>query len=93
MVSSISLWEIGIKARRGKLELPVSIREFAAYLAETDKVRVLAVDQDAWIDNVELEWEHQDPADRAIVATARRFGCALVTPDERILAFYPEAVW
>jgi PIN domain nuclease of toxin-antitoxin system len=45
------------------------------------------------IENIELEWEHRDPADRTIVATARHFGCPLVTPDARILAFYPRAIW
>ncbi len=34
-----------------------------------------------------------DPADRTIVATARHFGCPLVTPDARILTFYPNSIW
>jgi PIN domain nuclease of toxin-antitoxin system len=93
LVSSISLWEIGVKAQRGKLKMPLSVRELAARLALTDRVEVLAVDEDIWIENVELEWEHRDPADRTIVATARHFGCQLVTPDARILAFYPRAMW
>jgi PIN domain nuclease of toxin-antitoxin system len=93
LVSSISIWELGIKSQRGRLELPLSISEFAARLSDTERVQVLAVDEQIWIENIELEWEHRDPADRTIVATARHFGCPLVTPDARILAFYPSAIW
>ncbi len=93
LVNSISLWEIGIKAQRGKLELPLSLREFAARLNATERVEVLAVDEQLWIENIELDWEHRDPADRTIVATAHHFGCPLVTSDARILAFYRRSIW
>ena len=35
----------------------------------------------------ELEWQHGDPADRLIIATARELGCPLLTSDKKILAY------
>ena len=64
-VSSISIWEIGIKVGKGKLDLPLSIREFTDRLAQVDRVELLPVDAATWITNLELDWNHRDPADRA----------------------------
>ncbi len=93
LISAISIWEIGIKVQKGKLGLPLSIREFASRLSQVQGVRLVPVSVEIWLLNLELPWEHRDPADRTIVATAQYFGCPLVTSDERILAFYERAMW
>ena len=43
--------------------------------------------------NLELDWDHKDPADRTIVATAMLLSSSLVTSDRMIKQFYAEAVW
>lgn len=93
LVSTISIWEAALKARKGALVLPGSIREFARGLADVERVTVRSVDAETWIANVELDWDHKDPADRTIVALAQLAGAALVTSDRRILDFYPRGVW
>lgn len=93
LVSSISIWEIGWKAKQGKLDLPTSVREFAVRLAEVQHVTIVPVETETWLRNVELVWDHRDPADRTIVATADLRGCPLVTSDRRIQAFYPQSLW
>ncbi len=93
LVSSISVWEIGLKVKRARLELPVSVREFAERLRAVARVEVLGVDELLWIENLELPWAHADPADRTVVALALRMGCPLVTPDAAIGAFYSLTVW
>jgi PIN domain nuclease of toxin-antitoxin system len=40
VISSISIWQIGLKALRGKLELPLPAREYVDRLKEADKVRI-----------------------------------------------------
>lgn len=92
-LSAISIWEIGVKVKKGKLDLPVSIREYTENLERTDRLEVLPVDARTWIQNLELDWDHQDPADRTIVATAELNSCPLVTSDATILNFYSQAVW
>lgn len=93
LVSSIAIWEIGIKVKRGKLGIPISVREYAQRLKGVDRVEIVPVDEFTWIDSIDLEWEHRDPADRVMVATAKRFGCPLLTSDAAILRFYARSVW
>jgi PIN domain nuclease of toxin-antitoxin system len=93
IISSISIWEIGLKAKRGKLGLPLPIRDYVERLKEAEKVQIVPVTEATWLANLELPWEHEDPADRTIVATAGLLGCALITSDQEILSFYAAAVW
>jgi len=93
VISSISIWEIGIKVQRGKLELPLSLEMLVAKLNETNGVRIEPVTEKTWLQNLALTWDHKDPADRTIVATAVLLNCPLLTSDLEIRAFYPVAVW
>ena len=92
-VSSISIWEIGIKVERGKLVLPLSGGEYLENLEQTSRVEILPVDLSTWIRNLQLDWNHQDPVDRTIVATASLYNCPLVTSDNVLRRFYEKAVW
>ena len=92
-ISSISIWEIRIKVGKGKLDLPLSIREFTDRLAQVDRVQLLPVDTATWITNLELDWHHRDPADRTLVATAILHNCPLVSPDATIRAYHPQTIW
>ena len=92
-ISSISIWEIGVKMKTNKLKLPLSLREFAEYLGRIERVEVLPVDTRNWIDSLELDWDHRDPADRMIVATAARHASPIVTSNTAIRDFYSQTVW
>ena len=93
IISSISIWEIALKIKRGKLEIPLPIREFVVRLQNLGKLEILPVDVQTWLDNLELDWDHRDPADRTIVAIATRRACPLVTSDAAIANFYLQTVW
>ena len=93
LVSSISIWEIGIKVNRGGLSIPLTVREFADRLIRVDRVELLPVDTATWLKNIELDWAHRDPADRTIVAVALLHSCPLVTSDRAIRNFYGNAIW
>ena len=58
LVSSISIWEIGIKVSRGGLSIPQTVREFADRLIQVDRVELLPVDTATWLKNIKLEWSH-----------------------------------
>lgn len=92
-VSGISLWEIGIKAGKGKLRLPLPLREFAGRLQSVEKVLLLEVGVEDWLATVELAWDHRDPADRVVVATAMRREIPLITSDVEMRKFYPNVIW
>lgn len=93
LVSSISVWEIGIKVKRGRLSIPVSFREFTDNLERIDRLAILPVDVRTWTRNIDLDWTHRDPADRTIVATASLHACGLVTSDSVIRGFYSRTIW
>ena len=93
VLSSISIWEVGIKVKKGQLSIPLSIQEFTNKLEQIDRLDILPVDVQTWLKNLELDWDHRDPADRTIVATASLHACPLVTSDSAIRAFYSQAVW
>ncbi len=93
VVSGITIWEIGWKAKLGKLELPDSIDNLVEGLRVTERVELKDVSVEVWLKNVALEWDHRDPADRTIVATACLLSAPLLTSDQKILSFYDKATW
>jgi len=92
-VCSISIWELGIKVRKGYLTIPVTLSEYVIRLEETEKVVILPVDEKIWLTNLALGWPHKDPADRTIVAMAQLLGCPLITSNRMIAEFYPKTIW
>ena len=92
--SAISIWELGIEIQRGKLDLGISIEDFARRVVRSGIVELVAVDTAIWLGSLALDWEHRDPADRVIVATAIMRGVPLVTADEVIHGFAGvEHIW
>lgn len=92
-IATISLWEVGWKLKMGKLRLPITATELYARLRQVDRVTFLPTTADIWLTTVALDWDHQDPADRVIVATAMQNSYPLVTSDERMRQFYDQAIW
>ena len=92
-ISSISVWEIALKTKKGKLQLPVTPREFLARWKRMRNTSILAVTDQIWLTSVELVWSHNDPADRVIVATAQLHDASLVTSDLEMQEFYPRTIW
>jgi PIN domain nuclease of toxin-antitoxin system len=93
VISSISVWEIALKVKRHKLVIPLAITDYVERLQRVEAIEILAVDVQTWLDNLDLLWEHRDPADRTIVALATRFGCSLITSDRIIADYYQETIW
>lgn len=93
LISSISIWEIGIKQKKKDLYLPISVETYVNRLKQSYQVRIIAVDEEIFLRALKLDWNHKDPADRIIVATAGKFGVPLVTADKTIRSYYPKAVW
>lgn len=93
LVSSITIWEIALKVKRGKLTLPLPPVEYVERLRHVEKLEFRSVDVVTWLDNIELDWSHRDPADRTIVATAARLDCPLISSDGVIAEFYNQTIW
>ncbi len=91
-VSAISVWEVATKCALGKLVLPIQLDAWFE-LART--YRGIAIEpvlaEDALASACLPGSFHKDPADRLIVALARRLQAKLVTSDGLIHA-YPHVV-
>jgi PIN domain nuclease of toxin-antitoxin system len=88
LVSSISAWEIAMLVSKGRLALTMEITRWLETVEAIEAVRFVPVDNALGVQSVQLPGElHPDPADRIIVALARRFSVPLVTADERIRAY------
>ena len=94
-ISSISVWELGMLVRRGRLTLDRDVEQWVRNALSGGRVSVLAPDADVALAAALLDDEFPgDPADRLIYATARQAGARLVTRDERIARFDPaRALW
>lgn len=85
--STISIWELGVKVQRGKLDLGISIAEFTRRLQKSSILELLPVTAAVWLRSLELAWDHRDPANRVIVATALVQDVPLLTADTEIHRF------
>ncbi|MBN1676703.1 MAG: type II toxin-antitoxin system VapC family toxin [Kiritimatiellae bacterium] len=93
-ISSITIWEIGIKWRRGVVDLGgLDLREYARRVREIEGLEIVPVTGTVWVENILLDWEHRDPADRTIVATAAQRQIPIVTKDGHITGFYEKTIW
>lgn len=87
-VSAISCWEIAKLVEYGRLELPSPLDEWFEQALNYPGVQLLALTPEIAIESTRLPGEfHRDPADQIIVATARVYGCSLVTSDDKILNY------
>lgn len=87
-VSPLSLWEIAIKSRLGKITADVDAVRQAALASGFDP---LAFTLEHAADVARLPDHHRDPFDRALVAQARVEPMRLLTHDE-VVAMYGESV-
>ena len=83
-LSAISLLEIAILNREGKLRLKVTLDEFLGDIQASEVFEILPLSYQIASDVAALG-SLRDPADRAIVATARVHRLHLMTSDQRII--------
>ena len=87
-VSAITPWEIAMLVRSGKLRIPAGALQWIEEGLRVTKTIVSPIEPMVAVDAVELPaWDHSDPADRLIVATARALEARLVTRDTAILDY------
>jgi PIN domain nuclease of toxin-antitoxin system len=95
IVSAISAWEMAMLVAHGRLVLSMDVSNWLATVAAIDAVRFYPVDEEIAAKSVELPGPfHKDPADRMIVATARKLAVPLLTKDEKILSYpHVKTIW
>jgi PIN domain nuclease of toxin-antitoxin system len=95
LVSAISVWEIAVKSSLGKLALPLPIDDWYALAKSHSGIVIEALNPEDAIASTQLPGDfHKDPADRIIVAMARRYDVPLITCDNNILKYpHVKTIW
>jgi PIN domain nuclease of toxin-antitoxin system len=88
LVSDISVWELGMKAAKGHIQLSPSPIGWVAAAGRRRGFDFLPVDRATLLASTSLPGEvHGDPADRILMATAALSGLPLVTADRLIVEY------
>lgn len=80
---------------REKLVLSMDVERWLSTVAEIPAVRFVPLDVEVVVKSVSLPGSlHKDPADRMIVATARKLAAPLVTKDKKLHAYpHVKTIW
>lgn len=88
-VSIISCWEVAKLVENNRLAMSLAVDEWLTAALAYPGVQLLNLTTPIVVESTKLIGFHRDPADQLIVATARIYGCPLLTADAKILA-YPD---
>jgi PIN domain nuclease of toxin-antitoxin system len=92
-LSVVSLWEVVLKARLGKLRFDTPLQESVEAQQERNGMRLLDVSAaHVWALDT-LPATHTDPFDRMLAAQAMHEGLVLVTRDERLKDLKVRTLW
>ena len=87
-VSSISVWEVALLVKRGRLELTMDVDAWLRHCEALPELHFVPANNSITLRSVNLpDFPSADPADRIIVATALSLGAPLITEDERMQAY------
>lgn len=88
LLSVISVWELGMLEAKGRIRLQRPCEEWVKEALATPGLELVPLTPEIALDSSRLPAGFPgDPADRIIVATARRMGARLLTRDQRLLAY------
>ena len=95
LVSAISAWEVAMLIEKGRLVLSMDVENWFDEVSQIDGMRFIPVDNEISIKSTVLPGTfHKDPADRMIVATARKLAVSLVTADKKIRNYeHVKTIW
>lgn len=88
IVSAVSVWEIGMHAARGRIQLTLPLRDWVNAALGAPGIRLAPLDAAIAAESTLLPGEPRgDPADRFLIATARSLDVTLATRDAQILEY------
>jgi len=93
LLSAVSVWEIVVKHRAGKLPLPEPPEVLIPAERTLRGIEPLPFDEEAALYGTRLPPLHRDPFDRMLIAQAVAQGLAIVTPDPLITQYPVRVLW
>ena len=93
VLSAVSLWEIALKTRSGKLGVPERGEFFRDHMSRLGVEMVLPVYASHVFEMFALPEHHRDPFDRLLVAQSRHEGYPIVSSDSMLRKYPIEVIW
>ncbi len=92
-LSAASIWEIAIKARLGRLQLPENPDSYLAEQMVSNAIQSLSITMQHALRVYNLPDIHKDPFDRIIIAQALLEDMPILTKDDYIPRYGVQTVW
>jgi PIN domain nuclease of toxin-antitoxin system len=93
LLSAVSMWEIALKARAGKLEIPEEKSFFQEQMGLLGIQFVLAVEASHVFELFSLPDHHRDPFDRLLIAQCVAERIPLIASNTAIRRYPVEVIW
>jgi PIN domain nuclease of toxin-antitoxin system len=91
-VSIATFWEIGIKNSIGRLDLNSNLETIFKIIEDTG-FDILPITTEQILRNTKLEFHHQDPFDRIIIAQAITEKLTVITKDKQFDDYNIPIIW
>ncbi|RYG26683.1 PIN domain-containing protein [bacterium] len=85
-ISAVTIWEVALATQKGRIVSAVAPEEMVLSWLRTVPMNVVPLDVEIALLSRTLPFEHEDPADRFIAATAHRLGAPLATGNAPLTA-------
>jgi len=92
-LSAASGWEIAIKAKLGRLQMPDDLEHFILEQMALNTIENLPVILSHALHVYTLPDYHRDPFDRLLISQAQLEGLPILTADPQISQYSVEVVW
>ncbi len=92
-LSSVTVWEIGIKYSIGKLALPVPPSQFIPIERKNHLISQLELNEEDTFHLENLPFIHKDPFDRMLICQAIERSLTILTPDPLIRRYPIRTRW
>ena len=92
-LSALSVWEIAVKHRLGRLPLPEPPARYIESRRRWLEIESLPFDEASAVHDALLPPVHADPFDRGLVAQAILHHMTIVTPDQAIAQYPAPVLW
>jgi PIN domain nuclease of toxin-antitoxin system len=92
-LSAASGWEMAIKAKLGRLQLPGDLERFISEQLALNAIESLPVEMSHALHVYKLPDHHRDPFDRMLIAQAQLENLPILTADPQISRYPVEVIW
>jgi PIN domain nuclease of toxin-antitoxin system len=92
-LSAASGWEMAIKSRIGKLDLPKEPASFIVEALHPNRIEPLSISLRHALHTYRLPMLHRDPFDRLLIAQSQLENLPILTVDQAITQYTVDTIW